>query len=99
MIIQQTSPQLVEQARAQAELDGLAQEQARRAAYPALAQQIEAQIQQSKATPHARLIEAATQLRPAPKAPLQPAEEAYVAPSVRPPKTRASPYDQFHGPV
>ena len=47
-IIQQSSPQLVQRAQMEAELDGLAQEQARRAAYPALAQQIEAQIQQQK---------------------------------------------------
>ena len=98
-IIQQTSPQLVQRARLEAEVDGLAQEQARKAAIPRLQQQIEAQMQQQKATPQQRLIEAATLLRPVPKAPLQPAEEAYVAPSVRQPKTRASPYDQFHGPV
>ena len=95
-IIQQTSPQLVQRARIEAEADGLAQEQARKAAIPRLQQQIEAQMQQQKATPHASLIKAAEQLRPVPKAPLQPAEEAYVAPSVRQPKTRASPYDQYH---
>ena len=98
-IIRQTSPQLVEQARAQAEFDGLAQEQAKRAAIPRLQQQIETLMEQQKATPHAALIKAAEQLREVPTAPLQPAEDAYVAPAVRQPTVRASPYDQYHGPV
>jgi len=98
-IIQQTSPQLVQRAQIEAEVDGLAQEQARRAGIPRLQQQIEAQMQQQKATPHARLIKAAEQLREVPTTPLQPAEEAYVAPAVRQPTVRTSPYDQYHGPV
>jgi hypothetical protein len=98
-IIQQTSPQLVQRAQIEAEMDALAQEQAKRAAIPRLQQQIETLMSQQKATPHAQLIKAAEQLREVPTAPLQPAEEAYVAPPVRQPKVRASPYDQFVGPV
>ena len=61
-------------------MDALAQEQARRAAIPKLQQQIETLMQEQENTPHQRLIKAATQLREAPTAPLQPAEEAMLRP-------------------
>jgi len=99
-MIKQTSPQIVERARVTAELDGMAQEQARRGAIPVIQRQVEAQLErQMISTPQRALIASAQQLRPVAQAPIQPAEEAYVAPPVRHPQMQFNPYDQQHGPV
>jgi len=97
-LIQSPSPEIVEKARTEAELDAWAQEEAKRAAMPGLRRQISAILERERrSTPHQQMIAAAQQLREVPKAPAVKAEVAYVAPSVQVPTVTVEPFAQYHG--
>ena len=99
IIAPQASAAAVAERRREAEMDKLMQEQAQQAGVLRIVAERNRQLEQSISAP-ARLLQERMQQIFVPQAPVQPAEEAYVAPPVRhPPRAQANPYAQHHGPV
>ena len=99
IIAPQASAAAVAERRREAEMDKLMQEQAQQAGVLRIVAERNRQLEQSISAP-ARLLQERMQQIFVPQAPVQPAEEAYVAPPVRhPPRVQATPSAQHHGPV
>lgn len=92
-MIPQTSPEIIENFRKQAELDQLLQAEAAKASMAPLAQQVKQNIENQFQSPARRVIDASHNFVAVPKAKSMPS----IRPDAKIPKFRPSPYDQIHG--
>ena len=98
IIAPQATAAAVAERRREAEMDKLMQEQAQQAGVLRIVTERNRQLEAQISGPM-RLLQELLQQVTGPQTPVQPPEEAYVAPAVRPPRVQTNPYAQHHGPV